>query len=82
MRTNPTESRKIVIRWRTRDEAVIANLRKQFRLPSYTTLNGWTPGEVNPEDMAVFESCVRLGYFTYMEKEWTYNGVTYSWKCQ
>lgn len=79
MRTNAIEPRKIIVRWRTRDEAIIANLRKQFRLTTYTTLNGWTPGEIYPEDMAVFESCMRLGYFTYMEKDWAYNGVTYSW---
>lgn len=79
MRTNPTEPRKVVIRWRTRDEGIIADLRRQFGLSTYTTLNGWTPGEIFSWQLTAFKSCVRLGYFTYMEKDWTYNGVTYSW---
>lgn len=77
-----TEKLKVIIQWRTRDEEIISNLRKQFGLTTYTTLNGWTPGEILPLDKPMLDSCVRLGYLIYVEKDWTYNGVTYSWKCQ
>ena len=74
------EPTKIIVRWRTRDEDVIAGVRKKFGFPNYTTFNGWTPGQITPEDRVALDSYVRFGFLTYMEKDWTYNGSTYSWK--
>lgn len=70
---------KVLVYWRTKDDDAIAHIRKYFNLPNYTTLNGWTPGKIQRKDMAMFEECARRGFFHFRRKEWTYNGVTYSW---
>lgn len=68
---------KIIVRWATRDEEAIAAIRRRFNLPSYTTLNGWTPAEIKPEDMAVFEECARRGFFGIIRQKWRKNGDQY-----
>lgn len=70
---------KVVIRWATRDEAAIEAIRNHFKLPRYTTLNGWTPGLIEDKDMPMFEETASRGFFTYQETEWHYNGTSYSW---
>lgn len=70
---------KVVIYWVTKDESAIAAIRKHFKLPKYTTLNGQTPGEIEPKDMPMFEETARRGFFRYQRTEWTFNGATYSW---
>ncbi len=68
-----TEPEKIVIRWTTKDENAIAAIRKRFNMPSYTTLNGWSPVEVKPEDKDIFEECARRGFFGIMPQKWCKN---------
>lgn len=71
--------RKVIIRWRTKDAEAIEAIRKRFKLPHYTNVNGLTPGVLLPEDEPVFEECVRRGFFTFMDREWSFNGLSYSW---
>lgn len=70
---------KVIVYWLTKKDDAIANIRKYFNLPTYTTVNGWTPGMIEPKDMAMFEETARRGFFRFLRKEWTYNGATYSW---
>lgn len=70
---------KVVIRWATRDEAAIEAIRSHFKLPRYTTLNGWTPGLIEDKDMPMFDETARRGFFTYQETEWQFNGNSYTW---
>lgn len=70
---------KVTIRWTTRDEAAIESIRNYFKLPKYTTLNGWTPGMIEDNDIPMFEETARRGFFTYRETDWHYNGTSYSW---
>lgn len=71
--------RKVIIRWATKESASITAIRKRFKIPNYTTLNGWSPGTINDEDREVFEECARRGFFSYREVEWQFNGLSYSW---
>ena len=66
-----TEPVRVIVRWTTRDEEAIAAIRERFNLPDYTTLNGWTPAEIKPEDMDMFEECAREGSLALSAK----NGV-------
>ena len=70
---------KIIVRWRTRDEESIAHIRRRFGFPSYTTLNGWTPGLLKAEDKESLDDYVTFGFLTYRQADWSFNGVTYSW---
>lgn len=70
---------KVIVYWLTKDEEAIANIRNYFNLPTYATVNGWTPGKIKPKDMWMFEETARRGFFRFVRKEWTYNGSTYSW---
>lgn len=70
---------KIVIRWRTRDEEKIDRIRLRFGLPGYTTLNGFTPGYLHAKDRELVEECVRRGFLTFQEREWSVSGNVYSW---
>ena len=70
---------KVIVYWLTKDDDAIANIRKYFNLPTYTTVNGWTPGMIESKDMQMFEETARRGFFRFMRMEWTYNGATYSW---
>lgn len=68
---------KFVIRWATIDKETIAAIRKQFEMPSYTTLNGLTPCEIKPEDKSMFEECARRGFFGILPQKWCKNGAQY-----
>lgn len=68
---------KLIVRWITRDEAAIVAIRKRFDMPTYTTVNGWTPCEIKPEDMDVFEECACRGFFCIIRKKWCKNGGQY-----
>ena len=70
---------KVVLRGQTRDEAAVQAIRRRFGLPSYTTLNGETPGDIGQADKDIFDECVRRGFFTYRPTEWSFNGKSYSW---
>lgn len=68
---------KLIIRWITRDATAIAVIRKRFNLPNYTTLNGWTPAEIKPEDIDDLEECARRGFFSIIRQKWCKNGGQY-----
>lgn len=70
---------KVIIYWRTRNPATIASIRQYFGLPDYTTVNGWSPGEIRDRDMAIFEETARRGFLGYRKQSWTFNGATYTW---
>lgn len=72
-----TEPVRVIVRWTTRDEEAIAAIRERFNLPNYTTLNGWTPAEIKPEDMDMFEECARRGFFGIIREKWCKNGGQY-----
>ena len=71
---------KVVVKWFTRDESCIRRIRQYFRLPNYTTINGLTPGKIDDDKMEMFKETARRGFFTYWEREWTFNGHSYSFK--
>lgn len=73
-----TEPVRVIVRWTTRDEEAIAAIRERFNLPDYTTLNGWTPAEIKPEDMDMFEECARRGFFGIIREKWCKNGGQYN----
>lgn len=78
---NPTaNATKVTVKWLTRDAEKIASIRRYFGLPDYTTLNGWTPGEIAEDKMATFEETARRGFISYRLTEWERVGETYSWK--
>lgn len=72
-----TESEKLVIKWWTRDTAVVESIRRRFCIPAYTTLNGMTPVEIKPEDMADFEWCWKHNLFSVLPLKWRKNGGVY-----
>lgn len=72
-----TEDNRLVIRWVTRDVDAIAAIRKRFGMSSYTTVNGWTPCEIKPEDRELFEECARRGFFGILNEKWQKNGGQY-----
>ena len=76
--TDPS-GEKIVIHWNTKDEEAIKKIRARFKIPKYTTLNGFTPAILPAQDFAMFDETARRGYFNYRRVEWTFNGTSYSW---
>lgn len=79
-KTKDMAKTKVVVRWVCTDKDVIKRIRERFKLPDYTTLNGFTPGMVADKDMAVLEETARRGFLTFELKEWSYNGKSYAWK--
>lgn len=70
---------KVVIRWITRDEGAILKIRDFFGLPTYTTLNGFTPGLIEDSKIEMFKETAQRGFFSFNLTEWTFNGKSYSW---
>lgn len=71
---------KLTINWHTRNAEAIRLIRERFKIPSYTTVNGWTPCEIAPEDMPMFEETARRGYFSILRRPWKRVGDTYTWR--
>lgn len=70
---------RMVIKWAYKlEDAVIAAIRKRFSIPTYTTINGFSPVEISEEDMDIFEETARRGFFTIIRKKWCKNGDTFS----
>jgi hypothetical protein len=70
---------KMVIKWGYKlDDATVAAIRKRFKIPTYTTLNGFSPVEIAEEDMEMFEETARRGFFTIFRKKWCKNGAQFS----
>lgn len=76
---NPTDqtAELLIVRWNTRDQEAIAAIRKRFNIPTYTTVNGWSPAEIKPEDMPMFEECARRNFFGIIRRKWCKNGGQY-----
>ena len=78
-----TSKIKFVIRWGTRDKEAIFKIRKRFNIPDYTTLNGWSPVEIDSADKDIFDECARRGFFSILPVKWCQNGDLFSFKsCQ
>ncbi len=65
---------KLVVRWTTRDRQAVAAIRERFDIPSYTTVNGWSPAEIKEEYIPLFEECARSGLLSIIDKKWCKNG--------
>ncbi len=78
---NPTvqKTNKFTIIWHTRNAESIRLIRERFKLPTYTTVNGWTPCEIAPEDMPMFEETARRGYFSILKRPWICVENAYTW---
>lgn len=77
---NPTENR-IVIKWMTKNEGTIGSIRKKFRIPQYTTLNGWSPVQVDSdEELGLLAECERRGFISILPHTWSKNGGNYAFK--
>lgn len=76
---NPTDqtAERLIVRWNTRDQEAITAIRKRFNIPTYTTVNGWSPAEIKPEDMPMFEECARRNFFGIIRRKWCKNGGQY-----
>lgn len=73
------EKIKLVVYWNTRDEETIKKIRQRFGMPTYTTINGWTPAAILEEDMPLLEETARRGFISIMRHlKWCKNGGTYS----
>lgn len=77
--TMDTSNIKLTISWHTKNAESIQLIRERFNIPRYTTVNGWTPCEIKPEDMPIFEETARRGYFSILHKPWERVGNTYTW---
>ncbi|MCM1142479.1 MAG: hypothetical protein NC453_28250 [Muribaculum sp.] len=76
---NPTDqtAERLIVRWNTRDQEAIAAIRKRFNIPTYTTVNGWSPAEIKSEDMPMFEECARRNFFGIIRRKWCKKGGQY-----
>ena len=75
-----TEHKKVAVKWITNDKKAIEAIRQRFNIPHYTTLNGWSPAEIKPEDWTVFQECANRGFFGIIDVKWCKNGDLYSFK--
>ncbi len=66
------------VRWTTRDEEAIKQIRKYFGMPRYTTLNGFTPCEIDSKDMAMLKETAKRGFLSIINEKWCKNGETFS----
>lgn len=79
--TDPkTKSKRLTVYWKTRNEEAIRLIRERFNIPTYTTVNGWSPCEIKPEDMPMFEETARRGYFSILQIPWERIGPHYTWR--
>lgn len=69
---------KLIIRWRTRDKKAIYAIRERFKIPEYNTINGWSPAEIETQDIELFKECVRRGFFSIIPGKWCKNGEVFS----
>ena len=71
-------TKQFTIKWLTRDPVAIVAIRKRFGIPQYTTINGWSPAEIRPEDLEMFEETRCRGFFSIMDYKWCKNGGTFA----
>lgn len=76
----PTEPRKLVVSWITNDQNAIEAIRLRFNIPHYTTVNGWSPAEIKPEDWELFQECENRKFIRIIDVKWRKNGKQYSFK--
>lgn len=73
------EKIKLVVCWKKCNAETIKRIRQRFGMPTYTTVNGWTPVEILKEDMPLLEETARLGYISILRHvKWCKNGGTFS----
>lgn len=66
------------VKWLTRDEDAIEQVRRRFNMPHYTTLNGLTPCEIDSTDMELLRETARRGFLSILNAKWCKNGDTFS----
>lgn len=70
---------KLVVYWNTKDKEIIKRIRQRFGMPTYTTVNGYTPAEILEEDTPLLEETARRGFISILwYLKWRKNGGTYS----
>lgn len=76
----PTEPRKVAVKWITRNSLIIESIRRIFNIPPYTTMNGFSPAEIIPEDWELFQECAIRNYISIIDVKWCKNGDLYTFK--
>lgn len=66
------------VKWWTRDTAAIEQIRRYFGMPHYSTVNGMTPCEINPKDMAMLKETASRGFISIIDEKWCKNGDLFS----
>ena len=59
---------RITVYWVTRNPDVIVRIRKQFNIPSYTSVNYETECEIKDEDFSLLEETERRGFIRIRNK--------------
>lgn len=72
------EKKKYAIRWSTTDTEKIEKIRERFNIPSYKTINGWSPAEIDEADDALFRETSRRRYFQILPYTWELTSGVYS----
>ena len=62
---------KVTVYWLTRDREAVRRIREKFAMPCYTTVNGETEAEIDPEQMPLLLECERLKFITIRKKKTT-----------
>lgn len=71
------QAERFIVRWITRDEQAVVQIRKYFGMPCYTTVNGFSPAEIQHDQIETFLECERRHFFQIIRKKWTFNGAQY-----
>lgn len=70
---------KLVVYWNTKDKEIIKRIRQRFGMPTYTTVNGYTPAEILEEDTPLLAETAKRGFILILwHLKWCKNGGTYS----
>lgn len=59
---------KRTIYWLTEDRKIIKRIRAKFHMPSYTSLNGETPCEINEKDFPLLKETEKRGFIQIRNK--------------
>lgn len=59
---------KLTIYWVTKDAQSIQRIREKFNLPSYRSVNGETPVEIQEEDLPLLRETEKRGFIQIRRK--------------
>lgn len=60
---------KLTIYWVTKDAQSIQRIREKFNLPSYRSVNGETPVEIQEEDLPLLRETEKRGFIQIRNKQ-------------